>query len=67
MDKELWKDKKVVLKILDNDVTAIINISEELSADEEIQDYIDENIDFKYDLSEVPKEKIPQWIKDNKK
>lgn len=67
MDKELWNDKKVVLKILDNDVTAIINISEELSADEEIQDYIDENIDFEYDLSGVPEENIPQWIKENKK
>ena len=32
--------------------------------DEEFRAYVEENIDFEWDLSGVPRDKIPQWIKD---
>ena len=64
IDKGLWYDKKIVLKVLESDVTAVVYVPQELLTDEEVKKYIDENIDFEWDLSGVPAEKIPQWIKE---
>ena len=64
MDNELWGDKQIAMQALDTDVTAVVHLPQELSIDEEIKNYIEENIDFDWDLSEVPAEKIPQWIKE---
>lgn len=64
MDNELWCDKQIALRVLETDVTAVVHLPQELSIDEEIKNYIEENIDFDWDLSEVPAEKIPQWIKE---
>jgi hypothetical protein len=64
MDKDLWCNKEVVLKILETDATAVVYVQQELSTDEEVKNYIEENIDFEWDLSGVPEEKIPQWIKE---
>lgn len=64
IDQRLWSDKEVVLKMLESDVTAIVYVPQELSVDEEIKKYIDENIDFEWDLTGVPAERIPGWIKE---
>ena len=66
MDKDLWYDKELVLKALESDVTSVVYVPKEMSKDKEIKNYIDENIDFDWDLSEIPEEKIPQWIKELK-
>ncbi len=63
MDKKLWHDKDIVLKALEVTPSAVIYIPQELSTDEEIRTYIEENIDFEWDLNGIPDEKIPQWIK----
>jgi hypothetical protein len=64
MDNELWCDKQIALRVLETDVTAVVHLPQELSIDEEIKNYIEENIDFDWDLGEVSTEKIPQWIKE---
>ena len=64
IDNELWYNKQIVLKALETDVAAVVHLPQELSIDEEIKNYIEENIDFDWDLGEVPAEKIPQWIKE---
>jgi len=64
MDNELWCDKQIALRALETDVTAVVHLPQELSIDEEIKNYIEENIDFDWDLGEVSIEKIPQWIKE---
>lgn len=64
MDQSMWEDKDVVLKALESDCTAIIRIPEQMANNEDISEYIEENIDFEWDLKYVPQENIPQWIKD---
>ena len=64
MDKELWQDKEIVLKFLENDTTSVIYIPKELAQDEEIIAYIDDNVDFDWALKGIADEKIPKWIKE---
>ena len=66
MDQAIWSDKEFVLEVLEKDVQAVIKVSEQLATDPEFRAYIDENIDFEWDLMGIPQEKIPQWIKDLK-
>ena len=64
MDQSVWEDKDVVLKALESDCTAIIRIPEQIANNEDISEYIEENIDFEWDLQHIPQDKIPRWIKD---
>ena len=64
IDQSLWSDKDFVLQVLEIVPHSIIKISDDLATDSEIIDYINENIDFDWNLSGIPQENIPQWIKD---
>ena len=64
MDASLWADKDVVLRVLEVDCMAVIRVAEQLAGDAEVRAYIEENIDFDWDLQYIPQDKIPQWIKD---
>lgn len=64
MEKELWSNKEVVLKALEVDITSVVYVPQELAIDEDLKNYIEENIDLNWDLDGVPEEKIPQWIKE---
>lgn len=46
MDKSLWADKEVVVKILDNDYDLLDRVSKELMDDEEFKQYLKENFDL---------------------
>ena len=46
MDKSLWADKDVVMKILDNDYDLLERVSKELMEDEEFKEYLKENFDL---------------------
>ena len=54
----------MVLQVLDFDTTAVVYVPQEISTDEEIKNYINENIDLKWSMKFVPEEKIPDWIKE---
>ena len=62
MDSGLWQDKDLVTRVLEIDPTAVIYVPRELFFDGEISKYIEENIDFSWDLRGVPSERIPEWI-----
>lgn len=64
MDEALWHDKEVVMASLEVDHTVVQYIPNEFSTDEEIRNYIYENVDMKWDLGSVSKDKIPEWIKE---
>ena len=46
MDKSLWADKEVVMKILDNDCDLLERVSKELMEEEEFKQYLKENFDL---------------------
>ena len=46
MDKGLWADKEVVMKILDNDYDMLEHVVKELMEDEEFKQYLEENFDL---------------------
>ena len=45
MNKGLWADKEVVMKILDNDYDLLDRVSKELKEDEEFKQYLKETFD----------------------
>ncbi len=63
MDQTIWSDKEFVLKVLEKDSQAVLKVSDTVATDPEFRAYVEENIDFAWDLGNVPQEKIPQWIK----
>ena len=46
IDSKLWSDKDFVMEVLEIDRNALINVPEELSTDETLREYIDENINL---------------------
>lgn len=64
MNKDLWHDKEVVMTAIEKDCTIVQYIPNEFSTDEDVKNYIYENIDMEWDLFSVPEDKIPKWIKE---
>ena len=64
IDQSLWSDKKFVLEVLELDAVALIKVTNQLAADEELRAYVEENINVNYIARGIPKENLPQWIRD---
>ena len=64
IDQSLWLDKEFVLSALNADENAVTKVPEQLIADAEFCDEIQEIVDFGWLKSFVPVSKQPQWLRD---
>ena len=64
MDQTLWEDKEIVLAALEADASAVLKVSDRMAADQDVHDYIAENVELEWVEHSVPEDKIPHWIKE---
>ena len=64
IDQNLWADKEFVLRMIEQNDNAVLRMSEELLADADIQNKMDEYIDLKWLKQYTNKNKLPKWLAD---
>ena len=64
IDPSLWADKEFVLRMIEQNDNSVLKMSEELLADTDIQNKMDEYIDLKWIKQYTNKNKLPKWLSD---
>lgn len=66
MDEGLWHDPDVVLQALEEDCAAILYVPREVTEVESVKKYVEEDLDWEWDVRGFSEEALPSWIREMK-